>query len=364
MRNIAIITIYDEYNFGNRLQNFAVHKCLRKLGFDVESISVKCIRNKKDVIKGFIPNVYKSYIHKMYACCEIFCGEKRLKYRRLYNFEKFTRRYMPTIHVKTYDGKLSKNISEKYDFFVAGGDQVWNPNFFSFWQYENMFLMFTLPEKKLCFAPSIGVSEIPDEWKEKYAECLKTFPEINVRERRGAEIIEELTGKKAEVFIDPTLMLTKEEWEEVSSKSVGQGKKYILEYFLGNSDEKDEEILGKYAIDGIERINILDINNPESYASGPAEFIDLIKNAELVYTDSFHACVFSIIFDTPFIIKRRDDNLIDMFSRIETLFELFEIDKQCIKKSIPVVVDKIKKEEILSREREKVNNYFRKYLQN
>ena len=353
MKKIAIVTIYDEKNFGNRLQNYAVCRYFKKKNIKAETIVP---------VTTYKPYRQKVYFDKLFLILKKQSDAEKLKLKRLCNFEEFTKKNIPTKYIKSLNSEFSEKISEKYSYFVAGGDQVWNPEFMKYASYKNMMLSFVNPKKKLCFSPSIGISKIPDEWKQRMKEGFNAFGEINVREKRGAELIEELTGKKAEVFIDPTLILNKEEWEKVSSKSVGNGKKYVLEYFLGERDVEDEKVIEAYLDDGIERINVLDKNNPEAFISGPGEFIDLIKNAKVVYTDSFHACIFSIIFDIPFVVKRRKQNIGDMFSRIDNLLELFKIDKVWVEENQPIIVDKDVKKRVLKREREKVDNYFKRNL--
>ena len=154
---------------------------------------------------------------------------------------------------------------------------------------------------------------------------------ISVREDRGKEIVEELTGRTdVEVLIDPTMLLTAEEWDRVSKKPehIRMPKKYILNYFLGElSENKKNEIERIAKENNCEVINILDEKDP-FFTSGPSEFLYLEKNAFLICTDSFHSCVFAIIYNRPFIVFKRDDNTVSMNSRLETLLSKFNLQER------------------------------------
>ena len=348
---VAIVTIFDQTNFGNRLQNYAVSKCMEKLGFKPETIVIKQEKSLKTrmfaVIKKTCSKVFPNYVKKKYPYW--------LRYEK---FSDFTKKYIYTRYIKSKDGTFMQNLSDKYKYFVIGSDQVWNPNFYNDdKQLHNMFLLFTDSQKKICFSPSIGISEIPDEWKEKFTRALRTFPQLNVREKSGAQIISNLIQKEAQVLIDPTLMLDSDEWLSVAEVAPINTEKYVLEYFLGETDERVEQIITSTVGQNVKRVRVLDPNDVEAYVSGPSQFINMIRRASLVCTDSFHACVFSIIFDVPFIIMRRKDANADMYTRIDSLLSLFEVENIA---GNPIVIDKNKKILILKRERERVSEYLKK----
>lgn len=350
---IAVVTLYGEFNFGNRLQNYAIHKYMSKLGFNVETIVIK----EQNTIKNNIFNMIKCICMKFLNQYVIL---KKPHWLREKKFKDFTKKYIRTRYINSKDGKFPESISNIYNHFIIGSDQVWNPTFGNFEKYYyNMFLLFTSPEKKICFSPSIGVTYIPEEWQKKFSDGFKTFPTISVREESAAKIVYELSGKNAEVLIDPTLMLNDDEWSEISKENLLNGEKYVFEYFLGEMDSDIEKNINNSEFGNFKRINILDSSNPDVYASGPAEFISMIKNAELVCTDSFHACVFSIIFDVPFIVKKRKDENRDMFSRIETLLRMFGINGTYGK---VIYIDKNKKSEILRNQRTCVDKYIEKCI--
>lgn len=163
---------------------------------------------------------------------------------------------------------------------------------------------------------------------------------ISVREERGREIIKELTGRDVPVTVDPTLLLSRGEWREIEKKPsfVGENDRYLLTYFLGGCSEEVRDY-----IEGIARANELkvidlynefldksEIENKKWFAADPGEFAWLIEHCELMMTDSFHGCVFSIINEVPFRYFKRGGNVADMSSRMNTLFGKLNISDWCI----------------------------------
>lgn len=217
-------------------------------------------------------------------------------------------------------------MNDKYDFFIVGSDQVWNPEFAA---YDEDFLTFSDNNKKIAFSASFGVNDIKnDELKEKFSNELGKFKSISVRENRGKEIIYNLTGRKdVEILVDPTMLLDENEWKFVTEKPKKlKSGRYILMYFLGKIQEDWSNEIKRIAEENdCYIINILD-NRDKFYESGPKEFLYLEKNAFLICTDSFHSSVFGIIFDTPFIVFERKDTWGTMNSRLDTLLSKFSLE--------------------------------------
>ncbi len=316
MKKVSIITIYDENNFGNRLQNYAVQEKIKKLGITV--ISVKYQRNYETKLKYKIKKYIKTIIR-------IFTQSKRNKKLKL--FKSFNKNIIITN--KMYNPKTIKKFDNKYycDFFIVGSDQVWNPSFGRLTEIE--LLNFT-SRNKVAFSASFGISSLPNELKNRVKNSLNEFKLISVREDAGKKIINDLQiNKDVEVLVDPTMLLNADEWDKVSRKpkqiSKLSGKKYILNYFLGNlSEERKKEIQRIATENDCEIINILDKNDP-FFVSGPSEFLWLEKNAFLICTDSFHSSVFAILYNRPFIVFNREDKTKSMNSRIETLISKFNL---------------------------------------
>lgn len=317
MKKAMLITLYGEYNYGNRLQNYAVSEYLKKYEIETTTVKNNAILNRND-----------KYILRYLKYCIIKLKSKikrKTKYEkeRIANFRKFNKNInISTEMFNFFRIKKYKN----YDYYIVGSDQIWNYNFGCLRKFD--LAEFTDSNNKISFSASFGVDKIPDEYKEYTKECLKKFKAISVREESGKKIVEELTRRKdVEVLIDPTMLLTNKEWEKVIRKPKGiEKKKFILNYFLGDlSDERIKKIKKVAEENQCEIINILDINS-KFYECGPSEFLWLEKNAFIVCTDSFHSSVFSILFNVPFIIFKRKDKNISMNSRIDTLLKTFKLE--------------------------------------
>lgn len=320
MLKIAIITINDNNNYGNRLQNYALQQFLKELCVSIDSIwydrKEDCILNRKfwnwkSIIKYIINRKnFREYANKYYLRDVL----------RVYNIRKFTQKY---IHTK-YDFTIKKNINDEYDYFITGSDQVWNPNFW----YEKekystaRFLKFASKDKRIAYAASIAIPEIPKDKEQFFKDSLNEMKTISMREKAGANLVKKLTGREVPVVVDPTILLSKEEWQKIEMVPEWyNGEKYILTYFLGNSSPVIENIAKK---NDWKIYNLMDKDNFDLYTSRVEEFVYLINHAQLVVTDSFHACVFSILMNTSFlVVNRQEIGMADMTSRIDTLMELF-----------------------------------------
>ena len=248
---------------------------------------------------------------------------------------------------------------------MYGSDQVWNPKFDRLSDVD--LLSFATPGQRISFSASFGISELPEDTQEKVKREIEKFKAISVREERGKKIIEELTGRKdIQVLVDPTMLLTPEEWDKVAKKPEQlKTDKYILNYFLGEVSEKKKKEIERIAKENnCEIVNILDKRSP-FYQTGPSEFLYLEKNAFLICTDSFHSSVFAILYHKPFIVFDREDTNVKMNSRLDTLLKKFSLEKQWYKDKIAEEQLKIDYKEaykILEKEREKVDLFIKKVI--
>lgn len=242
---------------------------------------------------------------------------------------------------------------------------MWNPNFGLVGNFK--YLDFVINKTKIAFAASFGVENVPNETHAEYTKGLKKLNYISVREERGKEIVEELTGRKdVEVLVDPTMLLTAEEWDKVSKRPrMLKSNKYILTYFLGALSDERKKIINKVAKENnCDVINLLDKNNP-FFECGPSEFLFLEKNAFLICTDSFHSSVFAILYNTPFLVYDREDNNVSMNSRIDTLLSKFKLEERKYKGKITkndLKCNYIEAFKILEQERKKAFEFLEKAL--
>lgn len=307
-KKVAIITIISE-NYGNRLQNYALQKTIEKLGYKVETIPLKV---EKKIIR-----LLKTYIK---SCLVIFDG----KYKN-YCWSKFNLK----IKWSRYTAE-SPQINNKYDFFVAGSDQIWNP-LFTF-NSEREFLTFADDNKKIAYAASIGLECLPEKNIENYRRWIKTFKFVSVREEAAAKVIELLGCPEPITVLDPTMLLTDEKWKSVAKKSkINLGHKYVVKYFLGIRNKEFDNYIEEFSQkENADIVDITENNLNMNVQIGPTEFVKLICNSYAVFTDSFHGTVFSILFNKPFVVFERpyEEGYGKMTSRLDTLLKTFHLENQ------------------------------------
>ena len=341
MKKVGIITLNGYFNFGNRLQNYALTKILESYDLNVYTIWKK---SYKDIIRDGIKS-------------KLFFVKKYNRYRKFY---KFSKKNMKELIIN------DKNISN-IDYFVVGSDQVWN---YKLIDKDKTWFQAPTGKITISYAASLGTNSFPEDFGYKLKEQLKYYDAISVRENRGKELLQPLLpNKKIEVIIDPTLLVDTNIWKKIAKHPKNKvPEKYIFIYFLGNiSNEYFKKIKDFSIKNGCSIINILDPKS-EFYDVGPEEFLYLIKNSYLVCTDSFHASVFSFKFDIPFVIFKRSGEGIsnDLYSRLENLLNLFKMENreyngiEISKENLNH--DYTKAYEVLEKEREKSMNFLKNAL--
>lgn len=310
MNKLGIITIYNS-NYGNRLQNYALQEVLRNNGYEVETIKNCMLLN---IYKGRF-NYFLRRVKSILGKNDFYDGYSREKYFKKFNKNiKFNKKYFTWNAMKKFNN---------YDCLIVGSDQVWNPKN---GRLTNFDLATFGTKKKISYAASIGLSSLSDDSLKKLKNGLKDFDAVSIREEEGKKILQSIEIK-ADVHIDPTMLLSSSEWDKISVKpEFYNGNKYILLYYLGElSTARRKEIERIAKEKNYEIINILD-KNSIYYNCGPSEFLWLEKHAELICTDSFHSSVFAIIYNRPFIIfEREQSGMGKMNSRIDTLIDKFKL---------------------------------------
>lgn len=373
---IGLVTILDYNNYGNRLQNYAVQQIILSFNSGIETIKVISNIEKKSKIcliinlsnqiadigiLKFIGKIISRMINKIY----IISNKKALEIR-LDNFIKFTKENILETNFEISNRDLPVDLNNKYDYFITGSDQVWNPTFKRFSNLD--FLTFAPKEKRIAYAASFGIDSIPLEYEARFKEWIEGMNHLSVREEAGARIIKELTGREAAVLIDPTMMLDKNDWLRISKESIYKpSKKFICTYFLGGTYELHKKEITKISVDNeMELVNLGSIYDLKRYSDGPSEFLDYIASCDLFLTDSFHGTIFSILFNKPFIVFDRIGNGPSMSSRIETLLCKFNLNhrkwEKVIKTGDYFNVDFSHVQSILEEEKNKAYEYLKNAL--
>lgn len=317
-KRIGVITFHNYDNYGAILQSYGLQKKLREMGTHPEIIDYSCeyISNPFRLVnlkeKGLFNYIYGAIGHICYIP----------RRRKCNNFRKLMKYSSPV------SKKDMRPVSGKYDMYIAGSDQVWDYKLTNF--DKTYFLDFPAKGKKKCsYAASIGEHIPPEQFRADYSRLLGDFDEILVREDYGADIVEELTGKRPEVVCDPTLLLTAEEWSKLLKEPRKSKKKYILVYQLGINPEivafarRLKKATGcRIVYIPFPLVGLLKCRC--ELTVGPAEWMGLFKNAEYVISDSFHGIVFSLLFNRKFFAKadghhknRRVEQLLKMVNLTE-----------------------------------------------
>lgn len=319
-KKVAIITLFANNNFGNKFQNYAAQILFESLNYDVRTITYADCPTPNILIKKIIHRIL-TFTDFEKKCNNL---KKRNEQRQEYIFD-FSKKYIRIAPMVSYK-HLPADFAQQYDYFVTGSDQVWHCWKNDRHELEYFFLMFAAPSQRLTIAPSFGFDEFPKKYIKTYKKGLEGFEYLSVREERGAELIKELTGKDATVLLDPTMLIDTSEWLKILRKpSQYIDDKYIFVYALGGFKGAVKDKTCKLAADlGLCIIDIMDIDSDYYIHTRPDEFLYWIHNARLVVTDSFHASVFSILFNRPFVVTERSD-IKGMGSRLDTLFNKFGI---------------------------------------
>ncbi|MBQ6791394.1 MAG: polysaccharide pyruvyl transferase family protein [Paludibacteraceae bacterium] len=312
-KKVAIQALVNwECNYGNRLQNYALQTVVERLGFDVETIN-DC-RYQQSEIR------WKLLLKDILHCVSRFRYRPNVHKKRIY-FWSWVRRYRKYTSYQILNDADYERIKDKYDYFITGSDQIWRP-IIPATSNSASFLQFASPEKRIAYAPSFGMrfKEFPEEKIKEYTKWLsEDWKALSVREKEGAEIVKALTGKIIPVLLDPTMLLTSDDWAKIAH--FRQTPKH---YLLVNCLRTDKYMDYARKIAKEHGWEIIDIeNNPRYTGCGPSEFIYYISHADHVLTNSFHCNVFAFLFHKNVTYYMSDDvQTKKISSRIETLLEL------------------------------------------
>lgn len=320
MKKVGIVSCYFKNNYGSLLQAYATKKILDNNNIPNETINIdNNIDFKKGKRKYYLSQVFNfNFIKSKYGMIKLKLDKKFNKELgknisiRTKKYNEFKRVFNLSRSCKTYND-LTELAKEKYSDVIVGSDQLWLPvnvvaNYYTLnWVPENV--------NKISYATSFGVSSIPIKYNDLYKKFLKRINYLSVREESGVKLIKEKSNLDAKIVCDPTILLTREEWEEIAIDERIIKDKYIFCYFLGNNIQhrKFAERLKEKTGYQIVSLNHADeyVKYSDTFADiipydvGPKEWINLIANAEYVCTDSFHGTVFSILFNKVFFDFRR-----------------------------------------------------------
>lgn len=322
-KKIGILTFQRAVNYGASLQMYALQKMVKELGAEAEIIDYDCPR---------ISDCYQAFPLRALVHPRLF-WHAVLNYKeqshRNQKFDQFEKKHM------TFSEKLDKkalsHVADRYDAYIVGSDQVWNPLITG--GDSAYFLDFVKDrQKKFAYAASFGVSSWPVGYPSA-GKMLEDFRAISTREKTGAGIVRTVTEKTPplSVSVDPVFLPGRAIWQHFVKPVTGQ-KPYLFIYVVGSG--KQEEVYRMAAELAKEKhLEIINLRYGKSlrhkefsvghlsYEAGPDEFVSYIANAECVVTDSFHATAFSTIFHKDMYVSKPEK----VSSRITDLFDVVGI---------------------------------------
>lgn len=353
-KTVGIVTIIDSGNFGNRLQNYALsYYCNNVLKVDTYTLINHDYLNNRKLL---ILRICKHMLRKI-----------KIDKRNKKDIDKFRNFMLFDKNIKYYDKVINAYSKfNKFKYLIVGSDQVWNPNFRRLRDVD--VLKYANNSKRISYAVSFGVENIEKKYDNRIINDISKFDSLSVREDSGKRIIQNKIDADVKVVIDPTMLLSSADWDKVAKSPIKvPNKKYILCYFLGENNGKRKDEINRIAEEN--NYEIVDILNRDGkyFSCGPSEFIWLIKNASLVCTDSFHASVFSILYDVSFIVfDREQKKMKNMNSRINTLLSKFKLESRKFNgkqiKNKQLLHDYSTSYKILEEEKEISNKFLKKAL--
>lgn len=346
MKNIVIVTLYRNNNYGSNLQCYALQTVIKKMGFNPITLyqSEKgCLWQLKRIVRK-IQFVFSLILYplrlKTFKKHYLESGRSVESFGENAEFmmNQFVEKRINDIDISYRDAK--KMVNKENLVCISGSDQVWSLNS----PFLNPFLFLRFAPKKLrhSYAASFGTDFCPNWFKHKLKKYLKDFTSLSIRENTGQEIVKKYVGCNARIDIDPVLLLTNKEWKNLfCNNELVSNERFAFLYFLNEPSNE-----------AIEHINILikqikitqvfytpyksdKIESTICYAKykelSPEDYLNHIDNASFISTDSFHGGVFSAIFNKEFYVYRRNySNGISQNNRIETFLKRYRLSNQYI----------------------------------
>lgn len=348
-KKIALVTCYFQPNYGSQLQAYATQLLFDKMEVPNETICIEGLRGEINKAKC---RYFLSRIWDVNTVKDKFATVKKIwalktkgeEFRagmaeRKRMFDDFARTMFHVSKVYNSKAELGK-AAHGYSAFVVGSDQLWLPSNIEADYYTLNFVPNDVP--KIALATSFGISRLPRRQARKAEQFLKRLDFCSVREQSGQHIVKELTGRDVPVVCDPTILFTAEDWADIAKPERFVDEPYLFCYFLGNNPCQREFVKRFREKTGCKIVQLqhcdeyikTDVGFPDiaPYSVGPKEFIRLIRDAEYVFTDSFHCSVFSMLHAKRFFTFRRysSDSIVSTNGRLYSLLSLAGLEDRLL----------------------------------
>lgn len=309
---ICTITCHDVYNHGASMQAYALMTYLTKLGHKVEIIDYKpdYLSNHYNMMS--ISNLkWKKNILTKYIYLTLKMPGRIISLQRKKAFDIFKENNLVITKKRYKSNEELKECLPEADVYICGSDQIWNS------LHQNgrdpAFYLDFVPDNKIkvSYAASFATETIDDKYKAMVNEKVSRLDRLGIREKSGVKIVEDLGIKNAVNVVDPVFLLDKEDWDKIGTEVFRD--KYVLVYDFDKSNlvEKIAMDISKKKGYKIYTINADKPKYADKYfnLSGPSTFVSLVKNAQFVISNSFHAVAFSIIYNKNIAIVNRIENI-------------------------------------------------------
>lgn len=351
MKKIGIITkYYNSANFGGLLQSFALTNYLRANGYNafqicfdeknndkkiaesnlIKRFSELSFKEKLSAIKRKIKNIINRYLTILFLK-----NKNKLRRQAFIDF-----RHKIPHSLRVYNRNTIREVNSEADFFITGSDRVWSEKTIG----DEYYLTFVESARKISYAASLRANTLDSKQKASISEILNGFDAISVREKDTVTLLSDICEKLVHFVLDPSFLLPRSEWDKIADEDIFDCSfKYIFCYFLGD-DISNRRLVKRFAKAkklkiitlpfSKETFNIADFFFGDSRLTDvtPNRFLSLIRNAEYVFTDSFHASVFSLIFHRQLFIMPRAE-MKDSGTRIESLISIAGIEERFYRKA-------------------------------
>lgn len=339
---IGIISLYNEktQNIGGILQAYALNHVITNMGHEAYSINFcrenngnSLFKTKRSLKRSWVGGYFRIYrlIKKRISHGKAVNIQAPLSQRRAVIMD-FKRRFIPSTPRCSHNDISA--YGELYDAFVCGSDQIWNLS------NPEYYLSFA-PESKtrISYAASFVDGKHIEINRDFYRHYVNALDAISVREKANCALMKRVSGREVEWALDPTMLLPQGAWNDICAERQFADE-YVFCYFLCDN-RRMRGIAGDYAKrKGLKLVTLPHLNgyaaadmgfgDVQMYDAGPREFISLIRHANTVFTDSFHCCVFSLIYHTEFFVFNRSDNGLSMNIRIDDLLEMADMKERRI----------------------------------
>jgi hypothetical protein len=320
-RRIGILTLLNQLNYGGVLQAYALQRVLLSRGYAAELVDY-WLAPRNALLNGHFFDPGRSTLKRASRIAGYLFKRGIFYVWSDYVRRRQTRRFIRdhiTLSPRPYPSAQALAEINGYDCLVVGSDQVWN---YAWHGRPNPFLLGPLDAatRRISYAASFGFRDLPEDYLKEYRECLEKFAHISVREKEGAALVRQWTGREAQWVLDPTLLLPEAEWRKLLAERPTD-RPFVFCYWLGDlraclmmlstlprpNREKVllymslQQLYGRRKLsDWLLRMRLLLMPHVRlCCGAGPREYLSGIAYASAVVSDSFHSLMFSCIFRKP-----------------------------------------------------------------